>query len=135
MRIPRRTVSIGFLSLAMLALSAAFCLRRMPPDKSADNAAGGSAEPVYRVGRGVSLPRPIYTPSPEISPEAKEAKYQATVIVMAIVSGGGDVTDAKAVNTVGMGLDERAVEAVSRWKFKPSNQGRKAICCESHLGG
>ena len=109
MRIPRRTVSIGFLSLAMLALGGVLFAQNAP-DKSADNAAGRSAEPVYRVGRGVSLPRPIYTPSPEISPEApeaEEAKYQATVIVMAIVSGGGDVTDAKVVNAARMGLDER----------------------------
>lgn len=57
---------------------------------------GGSVGPVYGLGRGVSPPRPIYTPSPEVSPEAKEAKYQATVIVMATVSAGGDLTDAKA---------------------------------------
>lgn len=132
MRIPRRTVSIGFLSLAMLALGGVLFAQNAP-DKSADNAAGGSAEPVYRVGRGVSLPRPIYTPSPEISPEAKEAKYQATVIVMAIVSGGGDVTDAKAVNTVGMGLDERAVEAVSRWKFKPATKDGKPVAVKVTL--
>jgi hypothetical protein len=72
MRIPRRTVSIGSLSLTALALGG-ILFAQNAPDKSADNTAGRSAEPVYRVGRGVSPPRPIYTPSPEISPEAKEA--------------------------------------------------------------
>ena len=116
----------------MLALGGVV-LARNAPDKSADNAAGRSAEPVYRVGKGVSLPRPIYTPSPEISPEAKEAKYQATVIVRAIVSGGGDVTAAKAVNPAGMGLDERAVEAVRRWKFKPATKDGKPVAVKVNL--
>ena len=132
MRIPRRTVSIGFLSLAMLALGGVLSAQNAP-DKSADNAAGRSAEPVYRMGRGVSPPRPLYTPSPEISPEAKEAKYQATVVVMAIVSGGGDVTDAKVVNAAGMGLDERAVEAVRRWKFKPATKDGKPVAVKVTL--
>jgi hypothetical protein len=90
MRIPRRTVSIGSLSLAALALGGVLFAQNTP-DKSADNTAGRNAEPVYRVGKGVSLPRPIYTPSLELSQEAKEAKYQATVRRMAIVFGGGDV--------------------------------------------
>jgi hypothetical protein len=77
MRIPRRTVSIGSLSLAALALGGALFAQNAL-DKSADNTAGRSAEPVYRVGKGVSPPGPIHTPSPEISQEAKEAKYQAT---------------------------------------------------------
>jgi hypothetical protein len=79
---------IGSLSLAALALGGVLFAQNKP-DKSADNTAGWSAEPVCRVGKGGSLPIPIYTPNPEISREAKEAKYQTTVIVMAIVSGGG----------------------------------------------
>ena len=82
----------------------------MPPINPPTTQPGGARNPSTGWGRGVSLPRPIYTPSPEISPEApeaEEAKYQATVIVMAIVSGGGDVTDAKVVNAARMGLDER----------------------------
>jgi hypothetical protein len=102
MRIPRRAVSIGSQSRTALALGGVLFAQNAP-DKSADNTVGGSAEPVYGVGRGVSPPRPIYTPGPEISPEAKEARYQATVIVVAIVSGGGDVTDAKACEYCGNG--------------------------------
>jgi len=75
MRIPRRTASIGSLSLAAGALGGVLFAQNVP-DKSADNSAGRSAEPVYRVGKAVSLLRPIYTPSPEISSEAKEPKYQ-----------------------------------------------------------
>jgi hypothetical protein len=93
MRIPRRTVSIGFLSVTALALGGVLFAQNAP-DKSADNTARGSAEPVYGLGRDVSLPRPIYTPSPEISPGGERGE----------VSGysyrdgdcGGDVTDAKA---------------------------------------
>jgi TonB family protein len=49
------------------------------------------------------------------------------------LSGGGDVTDAKAVNTVGMGLDERAVEVVRRWKFKPATKDGKPVAVKVTL--
>jgi len=93
MRIPRRTVSIGFLSLTALALGGVLFAQNAP-DKSADNTPRGGAEPIYGVGRDVSPPRPTYTLSPEVTPGGERGE----------VSGysyrdgdcGGDVTDAKA---------------------------------------
>jgi TonB family protein len=132
MRVHRRTVSTGFLGIAALALGSVL-LAQNAPDKSDGTTAGQSTEPVYRVGKDVIPPRPIYTPNPEISPEAREAKYQATVVVMAIVSAMGNVADVKAVNPAGMGLDERAVEAVRRWKFKPASKGGKPVAVKIAL--
>ena len=43
------------------------------------------------------------------------------------------MTDAKAVNTVGMGLDERAVEVVRRWKFKPATKDGKPVAVKVTL--
>lgn len=83
---------------------------------SGGNAGGG----VYRVGGGISAPVPIYDPEPEFSDEARRAKYQGVVLVGLIVDAQGNPQNVKIVRALGMGLDEKALEAVRTYKFKPS---------------
>jgi TonB family protein len=80
---------------------------------------GGGA---YRVGGGVSAPRPIYDPDPEYSEEARKAKFQGSVMLDVVVGADGRPRDIRVRRSVGMGLDERAVAAVKQWRFEP---GRK----------
>lgn len=77
----------------------------------------------YSVGSGVSAPVPIYKPEPAYSEEARKAKYQGTVVLLIVVDAQGNVTDARVVKPLGMGLDEKAVESVRTWKFKPALRG------------
>jgi protein TonB len=74
---------------------------------------------VYRPGRGVTPPRPIYSPDPEFSEEARKAKYQGTCTLMIVVSADGKPTNIRVVNSLGMGLDEKAIETVRTWRFEP----------------
>lgn len=74
----------------------------------------------YSVGGGVSAPIPIYKPEPTYSEEARKAKFQGTVVLWIVVDASGQVTDVKVVKPLGLGLDEKAVEAVKTWKFKPA---------------
>jgi len=78
---------------------------------------GGGA---YSVGGNVSAPIPIYKPEPAYSEEARKAKYQGTVVLWIIVDAVGNVTDCRVVKPLGLGLDEKAVETVRTWKFKPA---------------
>jgi TonB family protein len=75
---------------------------------------------VYSVGGGVSAPIPIYKPEPAYSEEARKAKYQGTVVLWITVDAAGGVTDCRVVKPLGLGLDEKAVETVRTWKFKPA---------------
>jgi protein TonB len=75
---------------------------------------------LFRVGGGVSAPRPIYDPDPEYSEEARHAKYQGTVLLSVIVGPDGRPHDIRVQRSLGMGLDEKAIEAVRQWKFEPS---------------
>jgi protein TonB len=77
---------------------------------------GGGA---YSVGGNVSAPIPIYKPEPPYSEEARKAKYQGTVVLYIVVDTQGNVTDARVVKPLGLGLDEKAIETVRTWKFKP----------------
>jgi TonB family protein len=83
---------------------------------------GGVGGGVYSVGGGVSEPIPIFKPDPAYSEEARKAKYQGTVVLWIVVDAAGAVTDCRVVKPLGLGLDEKAVETVRTWKFKPAQR-------------
>ncbi|MGA8503064.1 MAG: energy transducer TonB [Candidatus Sulfotelmatobacter sp.] len=74
---------------------------------------------VFRAGRGVTPPRAIYDPEPEFSEEARKAKYQGVCTLMIVVDTDGRPTNLRVVNSLGMGLDEKALETVKTWRFEP----------------
>jgi protein TonB len=77
---------------------------------------------VYRPGRGVSPPRPVFSPEPEFSEEARKAKYQGVCTLMIVVDTDGHPTNLRVVNSLGMGLDEKALETVKTWRFEPGQK-------------
>lgn len=83
---------------------------------------GGIGGGAYRIGGGVSAPRIIYAPEPDFSEEARKAKYQGTVVLWLVVGADGRPHDVRVQSSLGMGLDEKAIEAIRQWKFEP---GRK----------
>ena len=83
---------------------------------------GGIGGGVYRVGGGVTTPRLIYGPEPEFSEEARKAKYQGTVVLQVVVGPEGRTHDIRVAQSLGMGLDENAIEAIRQWKFEPSRK-------------
>jgi protein TonB len=83
---------------------------------------GGIGGGVYHVGGGVSAPRAIYDPEPEYSEEARKAKYQGSVVLSAIISPDGRPRNLHVERSLGMGLDEKALEAVTKWRFAPSRK-------------
>ncbi len=82
----------------------------------------GTGGGVFRPGRGVTPPRPIYSPDPEFSEEARKAKYQGTCTLMIVVSADGHPINIRVVNSLGMGLDEKAIETVRTWRFEPGQK-------------
>lgn len=81
---------------------------------------GGYGGGVMSPGGGVSEPVLIYGPDPEFSDEARRAKYQGVCLVGLIVDAQGNPQQVHVVRPLGMGLDEKAVEAVRQYKFKPA---------------
>ena len=88
---------------------------------------GGIGGGVYRVRGGVSAPRVIYSPEPEFSEEARKAKHQGTVILSAIVGVDGRTHDIRVYRSLGMGLDEKAIEAIQHWRFEPGLKNGIAV--------
>lgn len=88
---------------------------------------GGIGGGLYKVGGGVSAPRAIYAPDPEYSEEARHAKYQGTVILYVIVDADGRPRDIRIMRSLGMGLDEKAIEAVKTWRFEPARKNAQPV--------
>ena len=86
---------------------------------------GGTGGGLYQVGKNVTAPVPLFTPEAEFSDEARRAKYQGVCIVGLIVDVHGDPQNVHVVRALGMGLDEKALEAVRKYKFKPAMKDNK----------
>jgi protein TonB len=72
-----------------------------------------------RVESGITPPRLIRKQEPEYSEEARKAKWQGTVLLSIEVDAVGQVADTRMIRSLGMGLDQKAIEAVRQWRFKP----------------
>ena len=88
---------------------------------------GGVGGGVFSVGGGVSQPAVIFKVDPEYSEEARKAKYSGAVRLSIIVDTEGRAREIHVVKSLGMGLDEKAVEAVEKWKFRPGMKGGQAV--------
>jgi len=81
---------------------------------------GGAGGGLYRIGGGVSAPVALNQVEAEFSDEARRAKYQGVCLISLIVDAQGNPQDPRVVRALGMGLDEKALEAVRKYKFKPA---------------
>jgi TonB family protein len=88
---------------------------------------GGFGGGAFRVGGGVSQPAVISKVDPEYSEEARKAKYSGTVLLSLVVDVDGRARNIRVVKGVGLGLDEKAVEAVQKWKFLPGKKNGAAV--------
>ncbi len=70
-------------------------------------------------------PEPVEHPAPEYSDEARRAGLEGTVLISAVIAEDGSVRDPRVMRSLGLGLDEKALEAVTKWKFVPK-QGKPA---------
>ena len=76
--------------------------------------------PLDRAGNGVSPPEVLKNVPAQFSDEAREAKFQGVCILSVIVDTERKPRNIQVVRRLGMGLDEKAIEAVSQYRFKPA---------------
>jgi periplasmic protein TonB len=83
---------------------------------------------IYRPGvGGVTAPVPLITPEAEFSDEARRAKYQGICVIAVIVDAQGYPRNPRVVQRLGMGLDEKALEAVLQYRFKPAMRAGRPV--------
>ncbi|MGA6986904.1 MAG: energy transducer TonB [Terriglobales bacterium] len=94
---------------------------------------GGTGGGPFRVGGGVSAPKAIYSPDPEYSEEARKVKHMGVVVLWLVVGPDGKPRDIRVVRTLGLGLDEKAIEAVKNWRFEPALKDGKPVAVQVNV--
>lgn len=88
---------------------------------------GATDTEVYRVSDGATLPTAIYSPDPEYTEDARAKKVQGICVLTLMVGPDGNPSNITVTRALGSGLDEKAVESVQHWKFKPGMKDGKPI--------
>jgi TonB family protein len=69
---------------------------------------------------GFGVPACVYCPVPNYSNEARADKSRGTVLMDVVVTAEGRATDVIVIKGSGDGLEEKAMEAVKSWRFRPA---------------
>ena len=102
-------------------------MRAKMPDMKPTVVTGGAASGTSRGVAAVTPPRAIYSPGAEYTEEARQAKREGICVLAMIVGTDGKPRSIVVTKPLGMGLDEKAVEAVQKWKFEPALRYGKPV--------
>ena len=86
---------------------------------------------IYPAGKmDVTVPQVLFNPEPSFSDEARKAKAQGLVVLLLVVGKDGLPHDIRVGQSLGMGLDEKAIEAVHRWRFRPATLNGQPVATQ-----
>ncbi len=89
--------------------------------------------PVYQAGGSVTRPVVLYQVEPDYSDEARRAKVEGVVTIYFEVNERGLPQNLRIFRPLGMGLDEKAIEAVLKWRFRPGLKDGKPVTVTSQI--
>jgi TonB family protein len=78
-------------------------------------------------------PVPISRVEPEYTDEARKAKWQGAALLRLTVDENGVPQNIAVVRSLGMGLDQKAIEAVQKWRFKPGLKDGKPVAAQATI--
>ncbi len=89
---------------------------------------------VLKVGeKGTTAPKATYAPDPEYSETARVAKYQGVVVLGMLVGPDGSPQDVWVTRKLGLGLDQKAIQAVRQWKFEPATRDGNPVAVRLNI--
>jgi len=91
-------------------------------------------DPIYKIEKDVKAPRPISTPQPDFSADARRGKFNGVVVVTGYIGTDGKFHDAKILRSIGdSALDSKVLKAVKKWTFHPCTRDDKPINCTMNI--
>jgi TonB family protein len=123
----RPTICASRFAILLVLVLPAYAQTQTSEDTEKSKQSPSTSSGVFRVGGSVSPPRVTYGPDPEYSDEARKAKYQGVCVLWMIVGADGSPRDVRVARRLGRGLDEKAIEAVRKWRFEPALKDSKPV--------
>lgn len=93
----------------------------------------GWGRAVYRTGELTKIPVLVYKVEPDYSDEARQARCHGTVVLGVIIDELGQPKHIRVLKPLGLGLDEKAVQAVERWRFSPGIRDGRPVCVAANV--
>ncbi len=109
----------------LLLLPAPFLAAQQPTPPSDPTAPTQANEPIYKIGGHISAPEIEHRVTAQYTDEARRAHYQGVCLVSLIVNAQGNPVNVHIARSLGMGLDEKALEAIRQYKFRPAMRNGK----------
>jgi TonB family protein len=124
---PRHLISLLVLSMTLVVAMGAWPqdIQSHSSDKAEPVFING--EPVYKVGGDVVAPHPVYSPDPEYSEEARRVRLRGICVLSVILGKDGKPYDVRVERSLGMGLDEKSIEAIRAWRFEPARKNGQPV--------
>ena len=88
---------------------------------------------VVRVGKGVSAPVLIFKTEPSYTEEARAARIQGAVVLNVVVGADGSAQQVSVLRSLDPGLDQKAVETVGTWKFRPGMKDGQPVAVQAQI--
>jgi TonB family protein len=86
-----------------------------------------------KIGGGVTAPSLAFKLEPEYSEEARRAKVQGTVVLYVEIDPTGHADNIRVIRSMGLGLDEKAIEAVTAWRFAPGMKDGRPVTVAANI--
>ncbi len=83
---------------------------------------GGTGGGPYRPGSGITPPELLQEVKPDYTEEARRRNLEGEVVLEIVVRRDGSVGNMRLLHGLGGGLDQRAMDAVRRWRFAPARR-------------
>ena len=117
----RRRRRVG---VAAVLAGTAFCIGILLPVASAQ-------EKIYKIGGDVKAPKLVYKVEPKYTQEAREAKIEGAVALSVVVTAQGVANEIRIKKSLAAGLDDNAIEAVSKWRFEPGTKAGTPVAVQA----
>jgi TonB family protein len=75
----------------------------------------------------MKVPKAVYAPDPQYSERARRARYSGQCVLGLVVGRDGNPKAVWVVKKLGLGLDQKALDAVRQWKFDPATKDGEPV--------
>ena len=106
----------------LIALTPVLALLFAAPLAAQDN-----EDAVHKIGDGVTAPSLVKKVEPEYTEEVRKARIRGTVVLYVEVWPDGKTHNERVERSLEPGLDQKALEAVRQWRFKPGEKDGKPV--------